>query len=168
MSGSMQGKIGKTRKPRVQIRYDVEIGDAIEKKELPFVVGVMGDYRGNNSKSEQKVLKDRKFVDIDNDTIDVVMAKMQPGLNLKVDNKLVDDQTLLNVDLNFNQMEDFEPESIVEQVPVLKNLLDTRNQLKDLLSKADRSDNLEQILEKILTDSESLDKIRKDIEKGES
>lgn len=154
----MNQKITKVRKPRVHITFEVEGSDGDEKKELPFVVGVLGDYSGDN-KSELKPIKERKFVEVDADTFATVMDNMKPGVQLKVDNHLSDEEDAqMAVDLSFNKMEDFEPEGIAKQVPALKNLLDTRDQLRDLLSKADRSDELEALLEKILQDSDTLNK----------
>lgn len=152
---SINHKIEKIRKPRVHITYDVEGAEGQEKKELPFVVGVLGDYCGHNQ-AAQKPFKERKFVNIDADNFSEVMQKMQPALELKVDNHLTGDGTQMRVNLSFNSMEDFEPERIAEQVPALKKLLDTRKRLKELLSKADRSEELEIILEKLLQDEEQI------------
>lgn len=152
---STQKKLERVRKPRVQISYDIETEGAVEKKELPFVVGVMGDYSGDPS-GELKPYKERKFVQIDQDNFNDVLGSFKPGLKFKVDNTIEGDGSQLAVDLTFNTMEDFDPENIVEQVEPLKKLLDTRNKLRDLLTKADRSEKLEGILEKILNDEESL------------
>lgn len=152
---SIQKKLERVRKPRVQISYDVETEGAVEKKELPFVVGVMGDYSGDAS-GELRPYKERKFVQIDQDNFDHVLKNFKPGLQLNVDNTIQGDGTSLAVNLTFNSMQDFDPKNIVEQVEPLKKLLDTRNKLRDLLTKADRSDQLEGILEKILKDEDSL------------
>ena len=152
---STQKKLERVRKPRVQISYDVETEGAVEKKELPFVVGVMGDYSGDPT-GDLKKYKERKFVQVDQDNFDDVLKSFKPGLQLKVDNTIEGGDSQLAVDLKFDSMEDFDPENIVDQVEPLKKLLDTRNQLRDLLTKADRSDELEGILEKILKDEASL------------
>lgn len=152
---SVHDKLKKVRKPRVHITYDVETGDAKEKKELPFVAGVMGDFSGDNTEN-LKPLKERSFVDIDGENFNDVMEKTAPKLDLKVDNKLTDDGSTMAVNLSFNSMEDFEPASIIEQVEPLNKLMETRNLLNDLLSKADMSEDLEATLESILQDSEQL------------
>lgn len=162
MSESTQQKLSRVRKPRVHITYDVETEGAIEKKELPFVVGVMGDFSGDATK-EKKSLKDRKFVQIDRDNFDKVLSNLNVGLNCKVDNKLSDDGSQLAVDLKFNKISDFEPGRVVEQVEPLNKLVEIRNQLRDLLSKADRSEDLEKILERILSNTEDLGAISKDL-----
>lgn len=149
MAESIQHKLDRVRKPRVHITYDVEVGDATVKKELPFVVGVMGDFSGNPSEP-LKPLKDRKFIQIDRDNFNDVMARMTPGLDLKVENTLQNDGSEMSVQLKFNSMDDFEPARVVEQVEPLKKLMETRNQLKQLQAAVDRSDELEGALEKAL------------------
>ncbi|MCC7011418.1 MAG: type VI secretion system contractile sheath small subunit [Planctomycetes bacterium] len=156
---SIHKKLERVRKPRVHITYDVETGGAAVKKELPFVVGVMGDFSGNPT-TALKPLKDRKFVQIDRDNFNEVMAKIAPELNMKVQNTLSKDGGEMAVTLKFNSMDDFDPARIVEQVEPLKKLLETRNKLNDLLSKADRSEKLETILEDVLKNSEQLDKLK--------
>jgi len=155
MSGSIHDKLKRVRKPRVHITYDIETNGNIVEKEIPFVVGVMGDYSGDNTKSK-KTLKDRKFSQIDQDNFDDVMSTVAPQLALKVENSLEKDGSELAVDLDFKNMEDFEPHKLVEQIEPLKNLLETRNKLRDLLTKADRSDELEAILEDVLSNTEAL------------
>ena len=153
---SQQQKLSQVRKPRVHITYDVETGGAEQKKELPFVVGVIGDYAGNHSETEKTSLADRRFVQVEADTIDDIMASMKPGLKFKVKNTLSDDDSEIPIELQFRKMSDFEPEAIVDQVGVLSSLLELRNKLRDLLAKVDRSEELERILEKILTDKAAL------------
>lgn len=159
MAESTQKKLDRVRKPRVQIKYEVEENGAMVKKELPFVVGVMGDFSGNNPEEKPPSLKDRKFVNIDRDNFDEVMAKMKPGLKMKVDNKLKNDGSQMSVDLQFRSMEDFEPGAVVNQVQPLREMLEARNKLRDLLSKADASEDLEAKLEEILQSTESIEKI---------
>mgnify|MGYP000382094881 CR=1 FL=1 len=153
---SVYKKIDKVRKPRVHISYELENGGQTEKKELPFVVGVMGDYSGHSDQAKVS-FKERKFINIDGDNFNQVMQKMSPELRIKVANQLVEeaDQELA-VELKFNSMDDFEPDRIAEQVPALKKLLDIRSQLRDLVSKADRSDELEGLLEQVLQDNEQI------------
>lgn len=160
--GSVQDKLSRVRKPRVHIIYDVETEGAVVQKELPFVVGVMGDFSGDPTQS-LKPLNDRKFIQIDRDNLDEVMAKMTPGLRMKVDNTLVDDGSQMSVELAFKSMADFEPAAVVQQVEPLRKLLDVRNQLRDLLSKADRSEDLENLLEQVLTNQEQLDSLSKQL-----
>ncbi len=159
---SVHGKLDKIRKPRVHISYDVETEGASIKKELPFVVGVMGDFSGDSTQPLQS-LKDRKFIQIDGDNFDQVMRKMTPGAKFKVANTLQDDDSEIAVDLKFNSMEDFEPINIVKQVEPLKNLIETRNKLSDLLSKADCSEKLESILEDVLQNNEQLNELAKQL-----
>jgi len=164
MSESIHDKLKRVRKPRVHITYDVETNGAIVEKELPFVVGVMGDYSGDNT--DKKPLKDRKFAQIDRDNFNEILGKVAPSLDLKVENTIADDDTETAVNLEFNEMEDFEPHRIVDQVPVLKNLLDTRNKLRDLLTKADRSEELENILEDVLSNTEALQSLSDELGVG--
>jgi type VI secretion system protein ImpB len=152
---SIHKKLEKVRKPRVHIKYDVETEGAMVEKELPFVVGVLGDFSGQPTE-DLKPFGERKFVQIDKDNFDAVMARMTPGLNFQVENTLSDDDSLLRVNLKFGSMDDFEPAKVVDQVPALKALLESRNQLRDLLTKADRSEELEKLLEGVLQDNEAV------------
>ncbi|VAW89048.1 Uncharacterized protein ImpB [hydrothermal vent metagenome] len=155
MADSIHDKLKRVRKPRVHITYDVETNGAVTKKELPFVMGVMGDYSGDNAEAK-KPLKDRKFSQVDRDNFNEIMAKTAPKLNMKVDNTLANDGSEMSVALDFKEMEDFEPHRLVEQVEPLKKLMETRNKLRDLLSKADRSDELESLLEEILSNADTM------------
>ena len=155
MSASIHEKLKRVRKPRVHITYEVETDGAQIERELPFVVGVMGDFSGDPTQP-LRPMADRKFTQIDRDNFNDVMARMAPGLNIKVDNKLADDGSEMAVNLKFNSIDDFDPARVVEQVPALKSLLETRNKLRDLLSKADRSDELEGLLEKVLQNETEL------------
>jgi type VI secretion system protein ImpB len=139
MSASIHDKLKRVRKPRVHITYEVETEGAQIERELPFVVGIMGDFSGDPTQP-LKPMADRKFAQIDRDNFNDVMARMAPGLNMKVDNKLADDGSEMGVQLKFSSIDDFDPARIVDQVPALRSLLETRNKLRDLLSKADRSD----------------------------
>lgn len=159
---SVYNKIKKVRKPRVQISYEVEDGDKSVKKELPFVVGVMGDFSGDSTKP-LKSLKQRKFIQVDGENFDNVLSKMTPGLNIKIKNTLKNDDSELAVNLKFESIDDFLPDKIAEQVEPLKKLLDIRLKLKELLGKADCSDQLEVILEKILKDDENLKSLSKSL-----
>ena len=155
MSASIHDKLNRVRKPRVHITYEVETEGAQIMRELPFVVGIMGDFSGDPT-TALKPLTDRKFTQIDRDNFNDVMANMAPGLKLKVDNKLADDGTQMAVDLKFNSMDDFDPVQVVKQVPALAALLETREKLRDLMSKADRSQELENLLEQVLRSEEEL------------
>jgi type VI secretion system protein ImpB len=157
MPESIQHKLDRVRKPRVHITYDVETEGAVEVKELPFVVGVVGDFSGNNPTQKPRPLTDRKFIQIDRDNFNEVMARMTPGVNLRVENTLQGDGSELAVQLKFNSMEDFEPAGIVNQVEPLKKLLETRNKLRDLMTKVDVSPELEKLLEDVV---ESTDKLK--------
>lgn len=155
MAESIHDKLKRVRKPRVHITYDLETNGTSEEKEIPFVMGVMGDYSGDNA-DNKKPLKERKFANIDPDNFNDLMAKIDPQLRMKVENTLEGDGSEMSVDLNFRDMEDFEPHRVVEQVEPLKKLLETRNKLRDLLTKADRSEDLEKILEDVLSNTEAL------------
>ena len=152
---SVHDKLKRVRRPRVHITYEVETEGAVVQKELPFVVGVVGDFSGNPTEP-LKSLKDRKFVQIDRDNFNEVMTKMTPGLNLKVDNTLKGDGSQMAVDLKFKSIEDFEPAQVVDQVEPLRKLLDTRNKLRDLMTKVDRSEDLESELEQVLQNDADL------------
>ena len=158
-SESLQKKLDRVRKPRVHITYDVETEGAAVTKELPFVVGVLGDFSGQPTEP-LKPLKDRKFIQIDRDNFNDVMARMTPGLNLKVKNTLKEDGSEIGVQLKFGSMDDFAPEKVAQQIDPLKKLMETRDKLRDLLTKIDRSENLENILENVLKNTEELKKLK--------
>jgi len=150
---SLQHKIDRVRPPRVQITYDVEVGGAIELKELPFVIGVMGDFTG---KPEEPLapFKNRKFVEIDPDNFNQVLSGMSPRLAYTVDNKLQDDGSKMGVELKFNSIEDFEPDQIVKQVEPLRKLVEARQKLSDLRSKMDGNEKLESMLEDVIASAD--------------
>ncbi len=150
---SLQHKIARVRPPRVQITYDVEVGGAIQIKELPFVLGVIGDFVG---KPEEPLppLKNRKFVEINADNFNQVLAGMKPRLAFTVENKLQNDGSKIGVELRFSSIEDFEPDNVVQQVEPLRKLVEARRKLADLRSKMDGNEKLESILEDILTNTE--------------
>lgn len=158
MPESIQHKLERVRAPRVHITYDVEVGDAIEMKEIPFVVGVMADLSGNPKDPLPKI-KDRKFVEIDRDNFNSVLAGMKPRLTYRVDNKLTDEDTKIPVELQFKSMADFHPEQVAGQVPALKKLIETRQKLSDLLSKLDGNERLEELLQDVIASTESLEKL---------
>jgi type VI secretion system protein ImpB len=166
MPESVHEKLKRVRKPRVHITYEVETEGAVVIKELPFVVGVMGDFSGDPTKP-LKPLRERKFVQIDRDNINDVMARMTPGLNLKVDNTLKDDGSQMSVELKFKSMEDFEPAQLVDQVEPLRTLKQARDKLRDLMTKVDRSEELESVLEQVLQNTQDLDKLSKELGLGE-
>lgn len=157
---STQKKLSRVRPPRVQITYDVEIGDSMETKELPFVMGVVGDYSGH-SKEPLPKLKERKFVQIDTDNFDDVLKGMSPRLAMKVDNKLRNDDSQLSVELNFSELADFEPQNVAQQISPLKQLLDARLRLADLRNKLAGNDKLEDILSEVLGNTEKLQSLKK-------
>lgn len=159
---SIQKKLQKVRPPRVQMTYDVEIGDAVEKKELPFVVGVLGDFSGQ-SEVEQKKLRDRKFVNVDNDNFDEVLKAVEPRSVFRVANKLGDAGGEFAVDLKFKSMDDFRPESVVQQVEPLRKLLEARTKLADLRNKLAGNEKLEDILSDVLSSTEKLNALSKQV-----
>jgi type VI secretion system protein ImpB len=157
---STQHKLDRVRPPRVHITYDVEIGDAIEMKELPFVMGVLADLSGAVKPDEPMPrLRDRKFVEIDRDNFSDVMKGMKPRLAFRVDNKLTDDDTKLGVELHFQSLDDFSPERVAEQVEPLRKLIEIRQQLKGLLAKTDGNDRLAERLQEIINNTEQLQQL---------
>jgi type VI secretion system protein ImpB len=152
-SESLQHKLDRVRRPRVQITYDVETNGALQKVELPFVAGIMADLSGM-PKEALKPIKERKFVPIDRDNFNEVLAKAEPRLALKVQNRLTDEDTKLAVELNFKNMDDFEPTRVAQQVGPLKELLEMRGRLVQLLSKMEGNDKLESLLTDVLSNTE--------------
>lgn len=167
MTESTQQKLKRVRKPRVHITYDVETEGTEVKRELPFVVGVMGDFSGDPT-SPLKPLKERSFVQVDRDNFNDVMKSMNVGLNLKVDNTIQDDGSELAIDLKFQSMDDFSPINIVDQVEPLRKLYETRNKLKELQTKIERSDELQDVLEDVLQSTENLQQVANDLGIGAS
>jgi type VI secretion system protein ImpB len=169
MAESLQHKLDRVRSPRVHITYDVETGGAIEKKELPFVMGVFGDFTGMPEEPLPR-LKDRKFVEIDPDNFDSVLAAMKPHLAFSVENKLSDDPEAgqLRVDLRFRSMDDFDPTQVAKQIKPLKDLLDLRTKLSDLRGSLQGNDKLDELLQGALRSTDKLDKLKSEIsgEKG--
>lgn len=158
MAESLQKWLGRNRPPRVQITYDVELGGAIEKRELPLVVGLLADLSGMPEAPLPK-LKERRFVEIDRDNFNEVMGKLAPRLELSVPNAITGEGNMPLV-LNFANIDDFAPEPLVNQVPALKRLLDARQQLRDLLSKLDGNDELDKLLEDIVQNTEELKQLK--------
>jgi type VI secretion system protein ImpB len=166
---STQHKLDRVRSPRVHITYDVEVGGATELKELPFVVGVLGDYTGQPTQPLPK-LKDRKFVEIDRDNFDAVLEGMKPHLSFAVENKLSDEANApdLKVDLNFKSLEDFEPQSIARQIKPLNELLELRTRLADLRGRLQGNDKLEELLLDAVVNTEKLAKLKDEMSEGEN
>lgn len=159
MAESTQHKLDRIRPPRVQITYDVEVGGAIQMKELPFVVGILADLSGKPEEPLPKV-KDRKFVEIDRDNFNDVLASIKPRLAFQADNRLTDDGTKLNVLLNFSHMDDFDPVNILKQVTPLRKLFEARQRLNDLLGKLDGNDELEALLKDIVSNTDGMNEIK--------
>ena len=166
MSNSLQQWVGRNRPPRVQITYDVELGDAVEKRELPMVVGLLADLSGQPATPLPK-LKERRLVEIDRDNFDEIMGKIRPRLDLSVPDTLKN-QGNLKVELHFEKFSDFHPESLVSQVPRLAKLLEARQQLRDLLAKLDGNDELDSMLERIVQNSEELKKVQTQAHEGDA
>lgn len=162
---SQQHKLDRVRKPRVHLTYDVEVGGAIQVKELPFVVGVLADLSGRPEEPLPK-MKDRALVEIDRDNFNQVLAKIRPRLAYQVDNVLQDDGTKMNVELRFGHMDDFEPEQVVRQVEPLRKLLEARNRLDALLSKMDGNDKLEELLQDVIGNTDQLKKLGEETGRG--
>jgi type VI secretion system protein ImpB len=166
---STQTKLSRVRPPRVQITYDVQVGDAIELKEIPFVLGVLGDFSGNPAEELPK-LKDRKFVEVTPDNFDDVLASMKPRLAYSVANKLADDPDApkLKVDLSFKKLEDFEPEQVARQIKPLRELLDLRTRLADLRGSLQTNQTLDDLLQEVINSSEKMQRLRTEVQTAET
>lgn len=160
MSDSIQHKLDRVRPPRVHITYDVEIGDAVEQKEIPFVAGVLSDLSG---KPEEPLppIKERKFVEVDRDNYNSVLEGMKPRLQYKVDNKIEDNDTKIGIELKFKSLDDFHPENVAQQVDPIRALVEARRKLYNLLGKLDGNDKLETLLQEVISNSEKLEAIGK-------
>jgi len=163
---SVHAKLERVRPPRVHVTYNVEIGDAIELKEIPFVMGVLADLSGQPADPLPKI-KDRRFVEITPDNFDSVLDRMTPRVAFSVENKLSDDSNAgnLGIDLTFKSMEDFEPDQVARRVKPLKDLLDLRTKLSDLVGTLQGNEKLERLLHDVVNDSTKLDQLRKEIAK---
>ena len=159
MADGTQHALKRVRPPRVQLTYDVETGDAIEKMELPFIVGVMADLAGKNN-SELPPLSERKFSEIDRDNFNDAMASIKPTIAVSVPNKLNDDGGNINAELTFKSMDDFEPVNVIKQVAPLKELYDARTRLNDLLAKLDGNDDLDQLLGDVVANTERQSEVK--------
>ena len=153
----MNSQHKRVHKNRVSITYDVDTDGATQSRELPFVVGVIADLSGHRQGKD--AIEDRQFIRIDQDNFDQVMSSLEPQLSIKVDDRLADDGSSMVCDLSFNAMSDFRPENVVQQVPALKELVDTRNQLMSLLGKSDRNRDLEQALRQVVGDSDLMKRL---------
>ncbi|MEG3788840.1 type VI secretion system contractile sheath small subunit [Lysobacter sp. CCNWLW3] len=158
---SIQKKLQKVRPPRVQLTYDVEKGDAIEQKEIPFVVGVLGDFSGKPEQALPKI-KDRKFVSVDMDNFDQVLEATSPRAAFRVPNKIGDEGGEFAVEMKFKTLDDFRPEAVVEQVEPLRRLLEARTKLADLRNKMAGNEKLEDLLSDVLSNTEQLKKLSKE------
>ena len=163
MAESKQHTLDRVRKPRVHITYDVEIGNAIEKKELPFVVGILADLSGM-PENPLPNLKYRKFVEIDRDNFMDIMQVISPRLVVRVANRLSEDSPEMSIELNFSKMEDFEPQELAKNVPSLAILYNKRTNLKNLITKMDGNDSLEALMNQIMKKKDNLDKLKKELD----
>ena len=161
---SNQKKLGRVRPPRVNITYDVEVGDAIEVKELPFAMGVLGDFTGQPSEPLPRI-KDRKFVEVNPDNFDSVLAGMKPHLSFSVENKLSEDANAgqLKVDLHFKSLDDFSPDQVASQIEPLRELLKLRSKLADLRGSLQGNDKLDEVLQHVINNTEKLAKLRNEM-----
>ncbi|MEO8777045.1 MAG: type VI secretion system contractile sheath small subunit [Rhodanobacter sp.] len=162
---STQHKLDRVRAPRVQLTYDVEVGDAIEKKELPFVAGVIGDFSGQPAEPLAK-LKERKFVNLDKDNFDDVLKGMKPRVQMQVDNKLKGDGSKVGVELNFKSLDDFTPEAVASQVEPLRKLLEARQKLADLRNKMAGNDKFEELLNEVLQNTDQITRLTREVGSG--
>jgi type VI secretion system protein ImpB len=156
---SVHKKLARVRKPRVHITYDVEVGDAIENKELPFVVGVMADLSGQPKDALPRI-KDRKFVEIDRDNFNQVLAGTKPRLAFRVPNRLANDDSTIGVELEFSNMDDFGPEAVAQQVEPLRKLVEARQRLNELALRVNASDKLEELLQDVVQNTEALKSLK--------
>jgi type VI secretion system protein ImpB len=156
---SVHQKLSRVRKPRVHITYEVESGGAIELKELPFVVGVLADLSGMPKEGLPRI-KDRKFVEIDRDNFNQVLAGTKPRLAYRVPNRLANDDSSLGVELEFKSMDDFGPEAVAQQVEPIRKLVEARQRLNELALRVNSSDRLEELLQDVVQNTESLRTLR--------
>lgn len=163
MAESFQKRRNRQRPTRVNISYDVEVGDAIVKRELPFIMGVMADLAGDGA-GDLPDMKERKFVEIGPDNFDKVLKSVKPKLTFSVDNKLSEEGGKLGVDLSFESFEDFSPGRVAERVEPLKQLLDKRAQLADLRGKLASNYKLDQAIQKALGDDDGKSKLKAEID----
>lgn len=159
MPESIQHKLDRIRPPRVQITYDVEIGGAIQKKELPLVMGILADLSGKPEEALPK-LKDRKFVEIDRDNFNDILKSITPRMTAQVDNKLSKDGGKTNIELKFQHIDDFSPLNIVLKVEALKKLFESRQKLNDLLAKLDGNDTLDQMLQTATANADDMKQLK--------
>jgi len=163
MADSTQKKLERVRPPRIQISYEVETGGAIEMKELPFLMGVLGDFTGQPTEPLAK-LKDRKFVEVTPDNFDEVLASMKPHLQFTVEDKLSEESDKkLGIDLNFRSLDDFSPDAVAKQVPALNKLLELRTELANLRANLQTNEKLDEVLQATLGDAAKMDKLRSEL-----
>jgi len=167
MAESTQHKLDRIRPPRVQITYDVETGGAIIMKELPFVAGILADLSGKPEEALPR-LADRKFVEIDRDNFNDIMTSIQPRLTFQVDNKLADDDTKFNIEMKFNNIDDFGPVEVLKQVEPLRKLFEARQKLSDLETKLDGNDDLDKLLSEVVENTDGLNELKAATEKEEA
>lgn len=150
-NNSSQKFIGKNRAPRVQVEYDVELYGAEKKVNLPFVMGVMADLSGKSEVTKDQRVEDKKFLDIDADNFDDRMKSIKPKVAFNVPNVMTGEGNLA-VDVSFESMDDFSPDKVAEKVDGVKELLEARRQLSNLLSYMDGKTGAEELITKLLED----------------
>lgn len=151
MVESTQHKLERVRPARVRITYDVEIGNAVVKKELPFIFGVMADLSGMITDPLPPV-RERKFVEVDGDTFSDFMASIKPRLAIQVPNTLNDGEETISAELFFKEMDDFTPVGLARQVPKLSKIYNTRIKLNDMSVKLEGNDALQRLLMEVIND----------------
>jgi len=165
VSKSVFDKLDRTRKPRVHITYQVEVGGAIENRQIPFVVGVMSDLSGNAGKARGE-LRDGRFVNVDSGSFNDVLGKINPGLEINVPNTIAGDASKLGVKLEFKKMDDFLPENLVKKIPELNALQDAREKLHQLSVKVNASHKLEKLIEDVVQNTEALKRVKDEASGG--
>jgi type VI secretion system protein ImpB len=159
MADSTQDKLERVRPPRVHITYDVETGDAVEQKEIPFVVGVLSDLSGQPAQPLPPI-KERKYVEVDRDNLDEIMEGIKPRLAYSVDNQIEENsEAKIAVELTFKSLDDFHPEKIATQVEPIRKLVEARKKLYNLMAKLDGNDKLEALLQEVIYSTDKLKQI---------
>ena len=153
MAESSQKFIARNRAPRVQIEYDVEVYGSPKKVELPFVMGVMADLSGKPVEPLPQ-LADRSFLEIDVDNFDERLKKMNPRVAFQVPNRLSDEGGNLSVDITFESMDHFSPAEVASRVDGVKQLLEARSQLANLITYMDGKSGAEELIARIIREKD--------------
>ena len=154
MRKSIQHKLDVVRPPRVQITYDVEIGGSVEVRELPYVMGIFADLSAS-SLINKIPLKNRKFTTVSGNNFDKVMASIQPRVIMQIKDCLNNGDKMMDMELTFKSLDDFEPLTLINAIPALKDVFAARTRLNDLIGKLDGNDELNRVLDQALVTGKS-------------